>query len=295
VAGSGPYDGDVRRFWARTKDREPSGSPDEAAQAHGEGLPDASRAALHRRVAWWRLLPDDQRDRLESLAVAFIDRMRWEAARDFAVTDEMRAVVAVNACRLVLGFEQELTDGIDPYSRVTSVILHRSTVRLHGQRSAGGNGVMADGPYALHGQAHLRGPVVLSWSAITSDLFHPRRGRNVVLHEFAHQIDMLDGDIDGMPPLGDDGTRDAWRAVRDREFKALTAQRANPILDEYGATNHAEFFAVVTELFFTRPVELRAEIPDLYAVLGAFFRQDPAALVPTVPPAQTGSAKPSAP
>jgi len=252
-------------------------------------LPDAWRAAANRRIAWWRLLPPDQRARLETLTMWFVDRMRWEAARDFAVTDEMRVVVGANACRLILGFDDELASGVDPFAKVSSIIVHRSTVVLHGQRSSG-DGLMSDGPYALHGQAHMRGPVVLSWSAITSDLFHPRRGRNVVLHEFAHQLDMIDGDIDGVPPLGDDQTRAAWLAVRDREFKAVTAGRANPILDDYAATNHAEFFAVVAELFFTRPVELLAEMPDLYDVLRSMFRQDPALDWP----AQAGTARPSA-
>ena len=261
-------------------------------------FPEEWRAALHRRVHWWRLLPPDDRARLEDLTARFVARMRWEAARDFSVTDEMRVVVAASACRLTLGLREEIAAGVDPFARVTSVILHRSTVRLRGQRSAGAQGVMADGPYSLHGQAHMRGPVVLAWSAVTSDLAHPRRGRNVVMHEFAHQLDMLDGDVDGLPPLGDDDALDEWERVRDREFKALQAQRANPILDEYAATNHAEFFAVVTELFFTRPLELREEIPDLYSVLALLFRQDPAALVPVPPPrppGQAGTPRPTAP
>lgn len=251
-------------------------------------LPDAWRFLLARRISWWRELSDRERARLEALTLGFVDRLRWEPARDFTITDEMRAVVAANACRLILGFEEELDAGIDPFAQVSSIILHRTTVVLQGQRGAGPDGVMADGPYALHGQAHLRGPVVLSWSAITNDLFHPRRGRNVVIHEFAHQLDMIDGIVDGMPPLGDEATRARWTEVRDREFKALSAGRANPLLDDYGATNHAEFFAVVTELFFTRPVEMRQELGDLYAVLASFLRQDPAE-------AQAGTANPSAP
>jgi len=276
----------MARWWRR---RAHEGSAPSLALAEDRVLPDAWRAAANRRIAWWRLLPPDQRARLETLTMWFVDRMRWEAARDFAVTDEMRVVVGANACRLILGFDDELASGVDPFAKVSSIIVHRSTVVLHGQRSSG-DGLMSDGPYALHGQAHMRGPVVLSWSAITSDLFHPRRGRNVVLHEFAHQLDMIDGDIDGVPPLGDDETRAAWLAVRDREFKAVTAGRANPILDDYAATNHAEFFAVVAELFFTRPVELLAEMPDLYDVLRSMFRQDPALDWP----AQAGTARPSA-
>ena len=215
---------------------------------------------------------------LEELTVEFVRRIRWEAARGFEVTDEVRAVIAANACRLLLGFGDELAAGVRPFDRVSSIIVHRSTVLLQGEHAAGGDGVMTDGAYALHGQAHLRGPVVLSWQAVTSDLFHPRRGRNVVIHEFAHQLDMLDGAVDGTPPLGDTDTTEAWERIRDREHRALSLGRAHPLLDPYGGTNHAEFFAVVTELFFTRPVELRDELPELYDVLLALYRQDPAAL-----------------
>lgn len=208
--------------------------------------------------------------------LAFIDEMRWEPARGFVINDEIRVLVGANACMLLLGFADDLTDGVQPFGAISSIIVHRSTVVLHGERAGGAGGVVASGPYALHGQATQRGPVVLSWGAVTSDLRRPQNGRNVVIHEFAHQLDMIDGVVDGTPPTGDGVLIRRWHAVRDLEFKALQAGRAHPILDTYAATNHVEFFAVTSELFFTLPVEMRAALPDLYDVLSDLYRQDPA-------------------
>ena len=128
----------------------------------------------------------------------------------------------------------------------------------------------------ISGQAHHRGPVLLSWSTAAFEARHPDRGANVVMHEFAHQLDMLDGVVDGTPPLDDPTDRARWIDICTAEFEAL--QRGEPsVLREYAATDAGEFFAVATEVFFSIPVELAADKPDLYDVLRAFYRQDPAA------------------
>jgi hypothetical protein len=252
-------------------------------------FPDEWRVLLTRRWPLWSVLTGDERERLEMLALSFIDAHRWEASRGFTITDEMRVLIAAQACVLLLGFQPEIAQGIDPYRRVSSVIVHPSTVVMHGQRTTGTQGVMADGPYALLGEAHMRGPVLISWAAALSDVAHPRRGRNVVIHEFAHQLDMLDGIIDGTPPLGDDDAHARWVEVCTREFQALRDGHSSPILDRYGATDQGEFFAVATELLFTRPAEMHAELPELYEVVAGFYRQDLAARFPKTP---AGSARP---
>ena len=178
---------------------------------------------------------------------------------------------------MILGFDDELASGVDPFAKVSSIIVHRSTVVLHGQRSSG-DGLMSDGPYALHGQAHMRGPVVLSWSAITSDLFHPRRGRNVVIHEFAHQLDQEKGFANGAPLLPARRRYESWSTVLLAEFQRLQAAIAMgepTLLSPYGATNPAEFFAVASEVFFEQPDLMAAAHPDLYAELSRFYRVDP--------------------
>ena len=117
-----------------------------------------------------------------------------EAANGFTLTDDIKVLIAAQASMLLLGLE------IDDYPQLTSVIVHPSTVRLHGVHSAGG-GVVASGTQNLLGQAHYRGPVVLSWNAAQRGARFPDAGENVVYHEFAHQLDMLDGITDGTPPL----------------------------------------------------------------------------------------------
>lgn len=217
---------------------------------------------------YWELLTAEELERFEALVATFVRDTRWEAARGFRLDGEIRLVIAAQACLLLLGLD------IDEFPGVSSVIVHPTTMRFRGHRSVG-NGLMASGTQALHGQAHYRGPVVLAWNAADRDARQPGRGRNVVLHEFAHQLDMLDGTIDGTPPLAGDEQRQRWVDVCTRAFGEVRAGRAT-VLRDYAATNPAEFFAVATEVFFTRPTELRAEESDLYDVLADFYGQDPA-------------------
>lgn len=269
--------GGRRTFWARWRGEKDAG--DAGADVGVADLPDGWAQILSRRAWWWRTLDDDERDWLAGFVIGFVDRQRWEAARGFAVTEEMQVVVAAHAGLLLLGLADELDDPVGAYRRVTSVILHRSTVVLDGTQSTSTGGVVAEGRAALSGQAHVRGPVLLSWGAVTSDLHHPRRGRNVVLHEFAHQIDMFDGSADGAPPLGTEADRERWDDVRGRTLRAVRAGRTSPILDDYAGTDEVELFAVGSELLFTRPIEMRDELPEVYEALTALYRQDPAARV----------------
>ena len=262
--------GGRRAFWSRWRSSA-------AAELGAEDLPPEWARVLERRTWWWTTLDDAERDWLAGFVIGFAERQRWEAARGFAVTDEMKVLVAAHAGLLLVGLADELDDPVGAYRRVSSVILHRSTVMLDGERATSTGGVVADGRTALSGQAHVRGPVLLSWGAVNSDLRHPRRGRNVVLHEFAHQIDMFDGAADGAPPLGTDDERDRWDDVRARTLRDVRAGRASPVLDDYAGTDEVELFAVASELAFTRPVEMRDELPELYHALMALYRQDPAA------------------
>ena len=129
------------------------------------------------------------------------------------------------------------------------------------------------------GEAHHRGPVVLAWKEALANAQEPGHGRNLVFHEFAHQLDMLNGDFDGTPNLDDAGLRQRWADIMDREYQRLckAADRGKKtLLDPYGATDPAEFFAVVTECFFDLPWELERRHAELYALLRDYFRQDPA-------------------
>lgn len=222
---------------------------------------------LERDFYHWRLLHAAERERMRILVARFFHENDWEAARGMDLTADAKVLISAQASMLLLGLD------IDEYFDVTSVIVHRSTVRLKGtHRSAAGT--MTEGTQHLAGQATPQGPVVLAWNAVKRGASQPAAGQNVVYHEFAHRLDMLDGLTDGTPPLGSDAATTRWAEVCTPAFERV--QAGESILRSYAATNPAEFFAVATETFFNRPLDLLEHESDLYDVLRSFFKQDPA-------------------
>lgn len=200
-----------------------------------------------------------------------LGRKRWEAARGVELTEEMRVVIAAEACLLVLGLD------IESYRDVAAIIVHPTTVTLRGERAGPARGVVTSSPLPIQGQAHARrGPVIIAWDAARADARHPASGRNVVVHEFAHKLDMVDGLIDGTPSLPDASARQHWIDVCTAEYELLRAGHDDPLLRPYAAVNPAEFFAVATEAFFDLPGAMREHKPALYGVLQDFYQQDPA-------------------
>ena len=231
---------------------------------------------LSSRWAMWEQLNVDERVRLEALTAEFVSSKRWEAANGFKLTEVMQVLVAAQACLLVLELEG------DPYRGVGTILVHPTTLVLEGERTTGTGGLVSSDPYPILGQAQFGGPTVLAWDTVSYEARHPARGQNVVYHEFAHKLDMIDGVIDGTPPLLDDVQRARWVEVCTREFRALQRGTSAGLLRDYGGENPGEFFAVATEMFFSRPVDMRAAQSDLYGVLAGFYRQDPANRFPTV-------------
>ncbi|MCX6521775.1 MAG: zinc-dependent peptidase [Actinobacteria bacterium] len=244
-------------------------------EALQQPFPDAWRQRLAYRWPMFTTLSPDERERLEDLVKRFLARVRFEAAQGFTVTDEMRVLVAAQACLPVLELD------LDLYRQVTSVILHPRTVVLKGTRNVGSH-LASDTDQTLAGQAHHRGPVVLSWSTVAYEARHHERGQNVVIHEFAHQLDMLDGMIDGTPPITDRDLRARWVTACTAEYRKLRRGEEG-ILRPYAATDTGEFFAVAVETFFTVPVAFAEGAPELYALLCEVFGQDPAARLNPAP------------
>ena len=207
------------------------------------------------------------------LVAKFFAETTWEAANGFELTDPIRVLISAQASMLLLGLE------LDEFPLLTSVIVHPSTVVQRGERSTGGS-VRSSSPQMLLGQAHYRGPVLLSWSATRRGAKFPLRGENVVYHEFAHQLDMLDGTVDGTPPLATQDQFDRWVEVCTRVYHQVEAGTADHVLSSYAGVNTGEFFAVATEVFFDDPHALIREHRDLYEVMAEFYRQDPAARTP---------------
>jgi len=222
-------------------------------------------------VAVWKVLDADERAALAELIEAMVTTKRWEAAQGFELTDRVRTVIAAQAALLVLGL------GIDQYRGVDSIIVHPTTMRFERTEAGPVPGTEVCGSVDLLGETAYEGPVVIAWDSASSAARHPSRGHDVVLHELAHKLDMLDGTVDGTPPLATDELRARWIEVCTAELDLLRRGEGTDLIDDYAATDPGEFFAVVTETFFTLAVDLEATKPDLYAILRDYYRQDPAA------------------
>jgi Mlc titration factor MtfA (ptsG expression regulator) len=235
------------------------------------GLPAEGPTLVEQHLAVWPYLDEEEQRRLLQLADELLSHKRWEAARGFALDDTVRVVIAAQAALLVLGLSTE------HYRLVSAIIVHPSTLETSGVRAGPSSGVVTADRLAVLGLAQDgRGPVALAWDQALAGAHRLERGHNVVLHEFAHKLDMLDGTIDGTPLLRRELRAD-WVRVCAAVYEDLVAGRPRPPMRWYGATNPGEFFAVATEVFFEQARELQAAEPELYEVLTRFYRQDPAA------------------
>ena len=242
-----------------------------------ERLPEPLRQVAAQALRQWPLLGEGERLRLDQRAARLLDK-RWEASAGYAVDDEMRATVAAHAGLLHLGHDEE------PFTNVTAVVIHPTTIVVRGERPGPFPGVRTDAPLPTLGHTSARGPVFLAWDAVERDLRAPERRSNVILHEFAHKIDALNGTFDGTPRMPSREQLQEWVEVCTAELRALRRGETG-VLRAYAATNPSEFFAVATETFFEQPIALQAEKPRLYDVLARYYLQDPAAREPQPPPA----------
>jgi Mlc titration factor MtfA (ptsG expression regulator) len=217
-------------------------------------------------------LSEQQRTRLLSKVQELARRVRWEGCGGLQLTEEMQLTIAAQACLLVLEHEGE------PYPDVDEVLVYPTTFvpRLFSWTPAADREIHLAEPTL--GEAWRHGVVVLAWDSAAAGAADPADGHNVVLHEFAHQLDGADGAFDGRPQLGHPSMLMPWTTMLEREYARLCEQAetgTDGALNHYGATDPAEFFAVATEAFFERPVALRQERPELYEALRRFYRQTP--------------------
>lgn len=244
-------------------------------QLAAEPFPEAWEAILRDRVAHFARLTEDERGRLRDFIQVFIREKTWEGCGGLELDDVIRVTVAAQAGVLVLGRPHEY------FRNVKSILIYPSTVVTPDRQQGAFElpTVNTQSGIPILGEAQLRGPILLVWDAVERNARHPEQGHDVVFHEFAHKLDMLDGAADGTPLLSSHATIDRWTVVCGAAFAALRARVAKgqkTFLDAYGATNEAEFFAVATEFFFDRPKQMKQHEPDLYGVLRDFYHQDPA-------------------
>lgn len=210
---------------------------------------------------------------LRRLCSLFLDQKEFTGSGGLEIDDAMALCIAAQACLPVLRF------GLDMYAGFVGIVVHPDEVVAR-REIVDDDGVVHQYEELLSGEAMPGGPVMLSWRDVADAGESADWGYNVVIHEFAHVIDMANGDADGVPPLADNLERNAWTAVIDpayEDFCRRVDTGADTVLDPYGAEGIEEFFAVATESFFVTPKEMRAEHPELYGLLARYFQQDPAA------------------
>jgi Mlc titration factor MtfA (ptsG expression regulator) len=220
-----------------------------------------------------RIYDANELARLRDLVVLFLDAKSIVGARDHEVTALQRAIIGIQACVLVLNLELSLYDGFE------NVVVYPGEFVPVGEFEDE-YGVVHERDDALAGEAMHGGPVILSWPDVEASADWEVARMNLVIHEFAHKIDMADGDANGCPPLRDDAARDAWHRAMTRaydDFVQRVDRGEDTEIDPYAAEAPAEFFAVLSEVFFAEPSLLLDEYPDVYAAFATFYRQDPAA------------------
>jgi Mlc titration factor MtfA (ptsG expression regulator) len=242
-------------------------------------FPEAWKAIITRNLPIFCRLPSADQTELLGDVQIFLAEKRFEGCGGLELTDEIRVTIAAQACLLLLHRETNY------YPELITILVYPSAYIANEEHYIGGNIWQGGDDSRLGHTARRLGSVVLAWDEAKRGAADPADGTNLVLHEFAHQLDFEDYQTDGAPVLGTRTEYLAWARVMNREFAALRAadKAGTPtVLDTYGATNPAEFFAVATEAFFERPGTLRAKQPELYAQLAEFYRQDPASYSPEV-------------
>ncbi len=230
------------------------------------------RAAIEQSVAFFpRLSPNDQDELLGHVQV-FLAEKRFEGCAGLVVTDEMRVVISAQACLLLLHRKT------DYFPRLITILLYPSTFTVQEERPVHSNIVWEGQSQRLGETGQRMGSLVLAWDAVKAGAADASDGRNVVFHEFAHQLDYEDYSPDGVPLLSSREQELSWGSVMRVEFASLQAADATGIptlLDHYGATNPAEFFAVTVEAFFERPKAMKNRHPQMFEQLQRYFQQDP--------------------
>ena len=230
---------------------------------------------IKKNVPIYHRLPEADRRELQGHIRVFLAEKFFEGCGGLVLTDEIKVTIAAQACLLLLHRET------DYYPRLVTILVYPHVYVAKHTESIGG-GVLLERETVRLGEAWKQGVVVLSWDDVRRGASDLHDGHNVVLHEFAHQLDQQDGSADGVPPLEHRSQYVTWARVLSDEYEQLRRDAElgrMGVLDEYGATNPAEFFAVATETFFEKSIPLRRRHPRLYEELKAYYRQDPASFV----------------
>ncbi len=234
-------------------------------------FPDKWLRIVEKNVPLYEKMSEEDRDELRRHILIFISEKRFEGCGGLEINDEIKVTIAAQACILLLHRKTDYYPGLSTILVYPSAFIARRTEHL-------ASGVVVEAPKVQLGESWHRGSVVLSWDDVRHDISDVNDGHNIVLHEFAHQIDTSSGKGDSTEVLKKHSRYISWARILQKDYEKLrkAASRNRPtFLNKYGATNPAEFFAVVTEFFFEKPGELKEIHPDLYNELKEFYHQDP--------------------
>jgi len=236
-----------------------------------QSFPPEWEEILNRNMALYRYLPDPLKKELQGHINVFLGEKTFEGCGGLEITDEIKVTIAAQACILLL-------NRIKPtyYPTLYSILLYPSA---YVAKKVTVSGMQHTEEMTVRGgESWTRGEVVLAWDFVRKAAIDLTFGHNVVLHEFAHQLDQEDGSANGAPILGKSTSYKTWARVLSREYAGLrqnTLSGRRDTMDAYGATNPAEFFAVATETFFERPKQMRLIHPELYEELRSYYGLDP--------------------
>lgn len=234
-------------------------------------FPEAWRQILKRRMPYFRRMPADLQLQLKKHIQVFLAEKIFVGCDGLVVTDEMRVTIAAQACLLLLNRKT------DYYPQLSQILIYPSAFIVN-KTHPDASGLVTEQRQVLSGESWQQGQVILSWQDTVADADVHDDGRNVVIHEFAHQLDQENGPANGAPILARAEHYQSWSKTLQREFHTLQQQTAlgyRSLLNPYGATNPAEFFAVVSEVFFEQPHALAEQHPALYAEFSRYYRLDP--------------------
>lgn len=246
----------------------------EARALQRHAIPDALWQTILAAYPFIAARSADERAALRTLASLFLSRKEFHGAHGLAVTDEMAVAIAAQACLPILKL------GIQAYDGFVGIVVHPDEV-VAPREVMDEDGVVHEYDEVLSGEAMGGGPVMLAWADVLAAGETAELAYNVVIHEFAHVLDMADGEADGVPLLAGAAAREAWIACIDAEYERfadrIDAGDEDTVLDPYGAEGVEEFFAVAVEAFFVAPEGMCREHPALYQLFVGYFRQDPLA------------------
>ena len=234
-------------------------------------FPEEFKQIVQKNVPLYNRLPDSLKEQLHGLVNVFMAEKNFEGCGGLELTNEIKVTIAAQACILLLNRRPKY------FSKLRTVLVYPHT---YVAQTVSSNGTITiDGQSVRLGESWQNGPVVLAWDSVKGGTLNITDARNVVLHEFAHQLDQEDGTADGAPILDRRSRYAEWARVLSREYEGLQKKkrkRKRSVLNKYGATNPAEFFAVATETFFEKPRQMEKKHPELYDELRNYYKLDPA-------------------